>query len=483
MKYKIIGVFVLLSVLLISAPKAAKAYTLDDLMAQITSLQQEVSSLQSAIALKAVTMSPLPAPAVCSIASFDASSTSINVGGSSTLSWTTTGCSTVEITSTNSGVLSDTPTSGSITVSPTSTSTYTLTAVNSTTPKVFQAVTVAVNPSTGCNSLYWTDNNNKTCASSKQFCGTYMYQGLNTFGTQAECQASLLAPVTVQVGDVCSCQGHTGTVGTSNIGLQCFWGTEACSLSVSAVAPINPIKTPSNFPVLTPITSTGIQCYCYTDYYGNTVYGSVTSGGACVHIGDLCPSTQRVAPVHTTVAEPTLTRGVKVVLVENPGGACSAIKTPSTGLCRWGNLIFGTEGSQVKAYQEILQAAGYLPASAKIDGSYGAMTKSAVTKFQTDNSLDPTGNVDEPTQAALLSVIKAQSQNNPFEVTQPAGGILPDVSIVYHTNTCDVFDNRDGSYQGSGTSVYDTASGAGCLVGTAVWHISAVEHTTLDNTK
>ena len=54
MKYKIIGVFVLLSVLFISAPMSAKAYTLNDLMAQITSLQKQVTGLQSAIALKAI---------------------------------------------------------------------------------------------------------------------------------------------------------------------------------------------------------------------------------------------------------------------------------------------------------------------------------------------------------------------------------------------------------------------------------------------
>jgi len=43
----------------------------------------------------------------------------------------------------------------------------------------------------GCQTLYWTDNNNKTCESSKQFCGSYMYQGLSTFGTQSQCLAGI----------------------------------------------------------------------------------------------------------------------------------------------------------------------------------------------------------------------------------------------------------------------------------------------------
>ena len=54
---KIIGFLIVLGVLVLGAPQA-KAYTLDDLMAQITSLQQQVSGLQnemSAVALKAIT--------------------------------------------------------------------------------------------------------------------------------------------------------------------------------------------------------------------------------------------------------------------------------------------------------------------------------------------------------------------------------------------------------------------------------------------
>ncbi len=58
---KYIGFLVVLSVLFLGAsvPKVSKAYTLDDLMAQLTSLQQQVTGLQSAMALKAVQVAPV----------------------------------------------------------------------------------------------------------------------------------------------------------------------------------------------------------------------------------------------------------------------------------------------------------------------------------------------------------------------------------------------------------------------------------------
>lgn len=40
---------------------------------------------------------------------------------------------------------------------------------------------------TGCSSLWWIDNADTKCLSQKKFCGTYMYQGLQTFSTQHDC--------------------------------------------------------------------------------------------------------------------------------------------------------------------------------------------------------------------------------------------------------------------------------------------------------
>lgn len=48
----------------------------------------------------------------------------------------------------------------------------------------------AVPPTTRCETLWWFDNDHLTC-SQKQFCGNYMYQGLRTFQTEAECKTAL----------------------------------------------------------------------------------------------------------------------------------------------------------------------------------------------------------------------------------------------------------------------------------------------------
>lgn len=41
-----------------------------------------------------------------------------------------------------------------------------------------------------CNVYYWFDNNNKNCTY-KEFCGTYMYQGLQTFETSNDCKKAV----------------------------------------------------------------------------------------------------------------------------------------------------------------------------------------------------------------------------------------------------------------------------------------------------
>ncbi len=42
----------------------------------------------------------------------------------------------------------------------------------------------------GCNSLYWIDNDNKECGQ-KQFCGVYVYYGLQTFESKTQCENAL----------------------------------------------------------------------------------------------------------------------------------------------------------------------------------------------------------------------------------------------------------------------------------------------------
>lgn len=41
-----------------------------------------------------------------------------------------------------------------------------------------------------CKNLYWIDNNNKSCGQ-KQFCGAYMYLGLQTFESKTQCEKAV----------------------------------------------------------------------------------------------------------------------------------------------------------------------------------------------------------------------------------------------------------------------------------------------------
>ena len=55
-------------------------------------------------------------------------------------------------------------------------------------------VTAANNSSNNnlnCKNLYWIDNVNKSCEQ-KQFCGAYMYYGLQTFDSKEQCEKAIL---------------------------------------------------------------------------------------------------------------------------------------------------------------------------------------------------------------------------------------------------------------------------------------------------
>ncbi len=58
-----------------------------------------------------------------------------------------------------------------------------------------RTVTVTVEESLDCQELYWFDNQHLTCGY-KQFCGDYVYQGLQTFETEAACAAALASQAT-----------------------------------------------------------------------------------------------------------------------------------------------------------------------------------------------------------------------------------------------------------------------------------------------
>lgn len=55
----------------------------------------------------------------------------------------------------------------------------------------FEVNTYYVNASPGCKSLYWIDNENKSCGQ-QEFCGAYMYYGLQTFSTKERCLKAIV---------------------------------------------------------------------------------------------------------------------------------------------------------------------------------------------------------------------------------------------------------------------------------------------------
>lgn len=129
-------------------------------------------------------------------------------GGSGGYSWSVTGVPSGLIFSTGQC----TPVLGSTCLPPAQISgipifagTYTITITlktsnNETASKSFTLTVTDQNQT--CTNKWWFDSNTTTC-SYKQFCGEYMYQGLQTFSTETACKAAL--PI--------SCVGNGGSLG------------------------------------------------------------------------------------------------------------------------------------------------------------------------------------------------------------------------------------------------------------------------------
>jgi len=66
------------------------------------------------------------------------------------------------------------------------------------------------NPTPQCSNLYWIDNTNKTCESSKQFCGAYAYLGLQTFSNQQDCLNAANPKISYNFGTVTLRNGSRG---------------------------------------------------------------------------------------------------------------------------------------------------------------------------------------------------------------------------------------------------------------------------------
>ncbi len=56
---------------------------------------------------------------------------------------------------------------------------------------IWYYTTLNRNNSKICQNLWWYDDEHATCQEPKQFCGTYMYQGLEVFETKANCEQNI----------------------------------------------------------------------------------------------------------------------------------------------------------------------------------------------------------------------------------------------------------------------------------------------------
>jgi hypothetical protein len=373
MKYKIIGIFVLLSVLFVSAPKAAKANVWDDFIASLQ--PQQVAELQSAIALKAVTVNPIPVSACLptTAPSITVTSPSIGetytVGKSVTITWTSCNVSgNIYLGLVNgghdSGLLSESP--------------------------------VPVTQG----SYQWTVPMPEVLGNNYQ--------------------------IVAYTNPTDEIQGRSGT------------------FTISAVTPL---------PAPAPVVS----------------------------------STDLPKPPVSPTPVVGVTRGVKVVLVENPGGACKTSSTgqtpsttPLTGQCasntpsRWGNLVFHTKSDAVRTFQIILQNGGYLPASAKADGNLGPVTQAAINALQKAIGITQTGIIDSATANALGTLAIQQSSVKPVNI-QPAN--IPVGSIIVSGgSSCTVWSVNSSNVAtllGSGSGAYDQSGvWMGCLMNGIVYHSS-----------
>ncbi|MFA6397436.1 MAG: peptidoglycan-binding domain-containing protein [Candidatus Paceibacterota bacterium] len=157
-------------------------------------------------------------------------------------------------------------------------------------------------------------------------------------------------------------------------------------------------------------------------------------------------------------------------------------------------LALGMQGDEIKAFQYILKNAGYIPLSTKITGSFGSATRSAILKLQQEKSLIKTGVVDSTTRTALYELLKAQETKTKNNVYLPksmgifssggsgsnAGSRLIPFSVdtgvavaggntlcnlwAYNTDTGNVIYGGTG-YSGYGTGANGVFGYQGCLIG------------------
>ena len=112
--------------------------------------------------------------------------------------------------------------------------------------KVVNAQTIDSNQNTpACSTLWWFDSATQSCSSQRQFCGSYMYAGLQTFATQAACQAALPTHLTItspnggeswQTGETYGITWNSSGIDKVNISLLYFDNTVSPTAKIFDIA-------------------------------------------------------------------------------------------------------------------------------------------------------------------------------------------------------------------------------------------------------
>ena len=99
---------------------------------------------------------------------------------------------------------------------------------------------------TQCSNLYWFDNTYQGSASQKQFCGSYMYQGLKTFSSQLLCQMAVLQK---QLNKTCNTNSDCLSGQVCNSGV-CGTATQPSVQSFTITpASVNPNSYPNAYDI------------------------------------------------------------------------------------------------------------------------------------------------------------------------------------------------------------------------------------------
>ena len=156
MKKYLVFVMVLGFLVFCAPASQAKAFTLDDLARQISSLSEQIASLKAQLAGQAI-------GSTCSIVSFTATPSVINPGGTSVLTWTLSGCTGMSMSTTpaSSWAISSPGfggSGGSKTVSLNASMTFSLVAYGNLN-SIQKNITVSINPVSCSNNSIIGDTN------------------------------------------------------------------------------------------------------------------------------------------------------------------------------------------------------------------------------------------------------------------------------------------------------------------------------------